>query len=79
MEGKKLQKIKFHSSFEDQRLYSQQHSIKMNIGERLKEMNRLNKKLYGDTYGKLSKKTSLFRALPNETINEFYNRISNYG
>lgn len=79
MEGKKIKKIVFHTSFEEQRLYRQQHADNMNEEERLKEMNRLNKKLYGDKYGKLSKETSLFKALPNETINDFYKRINNNG
>lgn len=79
MKEKKLKKIVFHSSFEEQRLYSQEHSLKMTEVERLKEMKRLNKKLYGDKYGKFSKKAFLFKALPNETINEFYKRISNNG
>lgn len=77
--SKKLKPIIFHSSFEDQRLYSQLPSIKMNAAERLNEMYRLNKKLYGNSYGKVSKVTEIYTALPGENINDFYHRINNNG
>lgn len=77
--AKKLKPIIFHSSFEDQRLYSQLSSIKMSVGERLKEMYRLNRKQYGDSYGRVSKIMEIFTALPGESINDFYYRIDNIG
>lgn len=77
--GKKLKPIIFHSSFEEQRNYSQLSSIAMDAGERLNEMYRLNRKIFGDNYGKLSKTTELYTALPGESINDFYTRINNNG
>ncbi len=76
MEKKKLKTITFHSSFEEQRLYGQLHSIIMTEEERLYEMYRINKKIYGEGYGKISKQTECFSALPGESINEFYSRIN---
>lgn len=73
---KKLKPIVFHSSFEKQRLYGQSHSIQMDAGKRLKEMYRLNRKLYGDSYGEISKRTELHVALPGETVNDFHRRIN---
>jgi hypothetical protein len=76
MENEKpLKPIVFHSSFEEQRLYGQNPSIRMNAAERLAEMYRLNRKIYGKQYGKLSKKTELHVGLPGESVNEFYRRI----
>jgi hypothetical protein len=42
-------------------------------------MYRLNKKLYSGSYGKISKKTELFVALPDESVNDFYRRIDKNG
>lgn len=76
---KKLKPILFHSSFEEQRLYSQLHSTYLDEGERLNEMYRLNRKIYGDRYGKISKTTELYQALPGESIHDFYARINHNG
>lgn len=70
-----LKPIKFHSSFDEQRLYGQSCSINMNAPERLAEMYRLNRKIYGKSYGKVSKKTELYVGLPGESVNDFYRRI----
>ena len=79
MEKKDLKKIVFHSSFEEQKLYSLQHSINMNEAERLGEMYRLNRKIYGERYGKISKKIEVFIGLPGESVREFYKRINGDG
>ncbi|WP_114749658.1 hypothetical protein [Pleomorphovibrio marinus] len=76
---KKLKKIVFHSSFEEQRLHGQSFSIRWNATKRLNEMYRINKKLYGESYGKISKKTELFVAFPDESVNDFYRRIDKNG
>lgn len=76
---KKLKKIVFHSSFDEQRLYGQFHSNRWDATKRLSEMYRLNKKLYSESYGKISKKTELFVALPDESVNDFYRRIDKNG
>jgi len=55
--GKKLKRIKFHNSFEEQRLYGQSHAIHSTVEQRIAEMHRLNTKLYGENYGsRVSKK-----------------------
>jgi hypothetical protein len=73
----KLKKIHFHSSFEEQRLFGQMRTIEMTVVERIREMYRINRELYGEGYGKLSKDIELFQALPGETVNDFYKRIEN--
>lgn len=76
---KKLKPIVFHSSFEEQRLYGQLYAVKMDEGQRLNEMYRLNKKVYGNSYGKVSKIIEIFKALPGESVNDFYRRINKNG
>ncbi len=76
MSKKSLKKIVFHSSFEEQKIYSQQFSIGLSVEERLAEMYRLNRKLYGINYGKLSKTVELFVGLPGESVKDFRKRIN---
>lgn len=76
MGKKNLKKIVFHSSFEEQTLFGQQHAVELNYEERLFEMYRLNRKLFGENYGKVSKKvTQLYSILPCESLSDFYKRI----
>lgn len=73
---KPLKPIVFHSSFEEQRAYSLQSSLYMTAVERLAEMYRLNRKIYGEGYGKFPKKAELYVGLPGgESVNDFYRRI----
>lgn len=74
-EDKKLKPIVFHSSFEDQTRYNLSASANMSYSQRLAEMYRLNRKIYGKKYGKVSKKTELYVGLPGESVNDFYRRI----
>ena len=76
---KKLKPIVFHTSLEEQRLYGQLHAIDMDEEERLHEMYRLNKKLYGDRYGKVSRLVEVYQALPGESVNGFYQRVNRNG
>lgn len=69
--AKRLKPIVFHFSLEDQRLCSQVPSIKMSVEARLNEMYKLNRKLYGDSYGRVSKVMEIYTALPGESINDF--------
>lgn len=72
---KSLKPIVFHSSFEEQREYSLQSSFHMTPEQRLAEMYRLNRKIYGESYGKVPKKAELYVGLPGESVNDFYRRI----
>jgi hypothetical protein len=76
---KELKKIVFHSSFEDQRLYGQQYAIGMGPKERLEEMYRLNRKIFGSAYGKISEKIEIFSGEKGETVKDFYHRINRNG
>ena len=76
---KKMKKITFHNSFEEQRLFGQRPTVEMTVEERISEMYRLNRKIYGENYGKLSKEIEIFQALPGESINDFYKRINPNG
>lgn len=72
---KNLKPLVFYSSFEEQTQYSLCASVKMTYTERLAEMYRLNRKIYGEKYGKVSRKTELYVGLPGESVNDFYRRI----
>ena len=76
--AKKLKSIVFHTSFEEQRLHGQHHTLEMTDTERLGEMYRLNEKLYGkhDWHG--DKIIELHQALPGESIKDFYRRINKH-
>jgi hypothetical protein len=75
--AKKLKPIVFHSSHQEQKSYGQQHALHLDATERLREMYRLNRKLYGEAYGKVAKVVEIHKALPGESINEFFNRVNN--
>lgn len=68
--------IIFHADFEAQRKYSLEISLNMTPAERLAEMYRLNRKIYGKRYGVISKTTELYCAKPGETVEDFYKRIN---
>ena len=74
---RKVKPIIFHSSHKEQRQHGQMHSIRMNDTERWNEMYRLNRKLYGANYGRVSKTTELYVGLPGESLEDFYLRINN--
>jgi hypothetical protein len=69
-----LKKIIFYPSLEAQENAALQASISMTPQERLSAMYELNRKIYGENYGKLTKVTKLFCALPGESLHDFFKR-----
>ena len=76
MKKKPLKPIAFFKSFEEQRIHGMLRFIEMTRDERLGEMYRLNKKIYGASYGVVSKNSQLYTAKTGETIADFYKRIN---
>lgn len=72
----KLKPMVFHVSFEEQKLYGLQSSVLMSPAERLAEMYRLNRKIYGEQYGKISKTIEVYSSKSGETVHDFYKRIN---
>lgn len=69
MKNNKLKPITFHSSFEEMKLFGQMHSIEPDGIGRLAQMQRLNRKVFGENYGnKVSKKVEVFSADPGEDV-----------
>lgn len=76
----KLKPLHFHSSHEEMRQFSQEYVLNLDGSARLAEMQKLNRKAFGENYGsKVSKTVEIFVGLPGEDVQQFYKRINQNG